>query len=306
MLKVRLLTETLQGDIDRHTDAKLMLNKIIGIIKHVGDEIPVIETVNYDSYPNLDIYAVMESDDRYSFTLFVRLLKPEMFYLQIDFIEGTHNASAGTSQQEIMVAGNKQKLCNIDIGYNYKFGMEQESLDRLILKIIKQTSDSFIHELTHILDLHFTKLKNFKISKIYHYRDNPKQYYESGIELNARWAELLEDLNYFLYTNYDKSQDAYYKFFHRASKTLYITELTAKKQKKIEKKIKELFFNGPYLIPKHIANQLADELDTQEYWNQAEAYTKYEKLTKENRKIVKRILYDMGAPGFEYEDLEKE
>lgn len=306
MLKVRLLTETLQGDIDRHTDAKLMLNKIIGIIKHVGDEIPVIETVNYHSYPNLDIYAVMESDDRYSFTLFVRLLKPEIFYLQIDFIEGQDGASAETSQEEIMIADRKYKLCNIDIGYNYKFGMEQESLDRLILKIIKQTSDSFIHELTHILDIHFTKLKNFKLNNIYSQDTHPKQYFEDGLELNARWTGFLENLHYFLYTDYDKTQDAYYKFFHRASKTLHVTQLTPKKQEKIEKKIKELFFNGPYLIPKHIANQLADELDTQEYWNQAEAYTKYEKLTKENRKIVKRILYDMGAPGFEYEDLEKE
>lgn len=304
MIKIKLLNETLQGDIDRHTDAKSMLNNIIGIIKHVGDEIPVLESINYDSYPNLDIYAVMDKDSRYDFSLFIRLIRPEIFYLQIDFIEGTDKASAESAPQEITVAGNKQKLCNIDIGYHYRFGMEHDSLDIFLLKIIKQTRESFIHELTHILDIHFTKLKNFKLNKIYSQSTHPKQYFEDGLELNARWAEFLENLNLFLYTNYDKSQDAYYKFFNAANRSLHITELTAKKQQKIEKKLKELFFNGPYPIPRHIAHQLADDLDTQEYWNQSEEYAKYEKLTKENQKIVKTILYHMGAPGFDYDDIE--
>lgn len=304
MLKVRLLTETLQGDIDRHTDAKSMLNNIIGIIKHVGDEIPVLESINYNSYPDLDIYAVMENDNYQTFSLFVRLLKPEIFYLQIDFIEGQSGASANPEVEEIIVADRKYKLCQIDIGYHFSFGMEDNTLDRLLLQIISKTKHTLIHELTHILDIHFTKLKNYKPHKLYDPDDNRKQYFESGLELNARWTAFLESLDYFLYTNYDKSQEDYNKFFVIAGKKLRISELIAKKQEKLEKKIKELFFNGPYTIPKHAAKELAEQIDDSYYWNGLMGQKIYDTLTKENQNIVKRILYDMGAPGFEYDDLE--
>lgn len=307
MLKVRLLTETLQGDIDRHTDAKLMLNNIIGIIKHVGDEIPVLESINYDSFPNLDIFAVMENNNYETFSLFVRLLKPEIFYLRINFIDGEEGASANIESKEIIVANKKYKLCQTDIGYNFFIVVQEDtSLDILLQQIISNKKQTLLHELTHILDIHFTKLKNYKQHKVYHPDNNRKQYFESGLELNARWTAFLENLDYFLYTNYDKLQKDYKHFFVIAGNKLRISELTVKKQEKLKKKIKELFFNGPYTIPQHAAKELAEQIDDSYYVNHIKGKRIYHRLTKENQKIVKRILYDMGAPGIEYEDLEKE
>jgi hypothetical protein len=161
-----------------------------------------------------------------------------------------------------------------------------------------------IHELTHIFDISLKNINLGSDKRYYRPQEDYRKYIKDGIELNARWSEFLDKTGYLLYQNYEKNKKMFNSFYSSAERILRIEDLSIKKQKKVEKKLIELFYDGPYKIPDDMARTLAFDMDSPHYNLKERSCFYFDKLTKQNQNIVKKELYRLGYPGIEDSDLE--
>lgn len=197
-------------------------------------------------------------------------------------------------------------------------------------EILKAKKNTVIHEIAHLIDdagLMGYKSFRHKTEKSEEEKEKyfKKGYYNVGLEVNARWVEILNWLNgrqYSDYKNPDNDMAERFEYWLGYAKRLMLfNKMSLPKQRKFVSRFYEFYENGPYKAPDSIIDfevkRLVDqhkkymdsvllyaEMDKITYrefynrlwWSEDNVYT--EELGK--NKVIMRYFYPLGRSPYPY------
>lgn len=178
------------------------------------------------------------------------------FYTEPQFIKATNQLNTG-----ITVLVNEDDLPKSSDHYDVKIST--------IFNIFHKNKSTIMHELAHMFDdISLMGTKKFRSKDVRNSIDKDgnhygKKYYNSGIEVNARWASVIASLSNFQYSDYDNTDnDAFEDFIlPMAKKEIHFDKLSLPKQKKFILRLWEFFKSGPYPLPEKFVETEARELN---------------------------------------------
>lgn len=241
MFKVRILSklsENVQRDVKRHQLSQELYEYIMSRIANDDVEFDHLERESGD------VKSLFWDVPALSFTLYA---KPIDTRIRIELNSSKQKSHSG------MYFWHGTPIIEITDCYI-------QSADDAItncLRMFPVKKSTIIHELSHMLD-DLLLVKNFRDPKMYGVnRDNQtgkiqydRKYFNMGLELNARWSQVIEDLtiNEFLYM--EKTDYAFEERWLPISKLVFrYSELTPQKKRNFISKLYELYDNSPYPLP---------------------------------------------------------
>lgn len=205
-----------------------------------------------------------------------------------------------------------------------------KSIKKETLEILKAKKGTIIHEIAHLIDdISLMGHKSFrhKTEKSEEEKEKyfKKGYYNIGLEINARWVEILNWLNGRQYSDYKNPDNDMAERFEYwlgfAKRIMHFSKMAPAKQRKFISRLYEFYENGPYKAPDNIIDfevkRLVDqhkkymdsvllyaEMDKITYrefynrlwWSEDNVYT--EELGK--NKVIMRYFYPLGRSPYPY------
>ena len=178
------------------------------------------------------------------------------FYTQPQFIKATNQLNTG-----ITVLVNKDDLPKSNDHYDAKIST--------IFNIFHTQKSTIIHEFAHMFDdISLMGTKKFRNKNTIKMQgpdgsEGKKGYYNSGIEVNARWAEVISSLRNFQYSDYDRNDDyVFTEYILPIAKTeIVFDKLSPPKKRKFILRLWEFFKSGPYPLPEKFIDMEAQALN---------------------------------------------
>jgi hypothetical protein len=144
-------------------------------------------------------------------------------------------------------------------------GKDIKEQKQRILLVFKERRATIIHEIAHMLDdLHLMGTEKFRGSVKYNIdpetRDvvPDKRYYNLGLEVNARWVEVIEALGNRPWENYYPEEDwVFDSWLHLTKPVIQFDKLAPAKQRKFIGRLWDFFKSGPHPIPNSEVEEMA-------------------------------------------------
>lgn len=285
----QIIRESLKSDVRRHEIARKFYNYVLDGVKSARrGTLSAAEGRTLFYTPGKEIVMSARDDDVRIF-IDVSKMPEEMsaelnpqgpdpaplenvaIYLHADTggAGGRYHPSPRTRAErliEIYVEKGVLQLSGLSSFEQHAIVMHQLTLKRTTL----------IHEIAHMFDeLALMGSKAFNVSSPSPWRgkkieqdlkskDNAaawKRYYKLGYEVNARWVQVLDELDPLPYTGYDPKDDRKFnEWLDRAKKEIRFENLPVAKQRKFVGKLWDLFKSGPHELPHQRVEEEAQRL----------------------------------------------
>lgn len=274
MIKIKLLNksnlqESLKKDIERYKIASAIYDWCIKCI---------------EDYPKSPL-DIISSGDGNLHMIWFQIMKN--YYNEFDSVK-QYFRNIGVSQ--LMISLRDRSSTNSTAGASYAGQNSEHNTDTIyitvnctldssysaeqdILNVFLAKKTSFIHEFAHMIDdvvligpelfRNTNKIYNVNVGEdgqvIY-----DKKYFNQGLELNARWSEVLHELasSGLPYRPYYREDTEHFEYdwLPLAKKAIRFNELSLQKQRKFINKLFDYFLKGPYLPPERQIKKEGEKL----------------------------------------------
>jgi hypothetical protein len=107
----------------------------------------------------------------------------------------------------------------------------------------------------------FRRTTNFNIDPEKGGAKIDKKYWNLGLEVNARWSQVIDILGGVQYTDYDPNDSSQFNWWlYRARHKMHLDTLAPAKQRKFIGRLWEFFKSGPYPVPAHDLEESAEDI----------------------------------------------
>ena len=154
---------------------------------------------------------------------------------------------------------------------------DEKEISEKLSGFFARNKSIIIHETAHMLDdLSLIGTEKFRREGIYNIdpetgiSKSDKRYYDAAPEVNARWVEVISEIDPLQYSDYDPEDEwKFYAWLFNAKQTIGFSKMSPAKQRKFINRFWDFYKGGPYPMP---ANRIEDV--AQQVFKDFKDYTK--------------------------------
>lgn len=279
-----VLQESLKKDIERHELARQIYAFVFKGLEDLQEVNPEEYFVTRGESPKLEVYLNPQKAGAAQIFATVntlsedvktamQLASPPILYINFSIKERTPEdkesmMTGGTYAFTIDKTAKINVYCNKEELSFKGNATNEQKVSETLRRIFSSRKNTIVHEVAHMLDdISLVGAQTFRRQGIYNVSPETgtvkidKRYFDASTEVNARWVEVIDEIDPLQYSDYDPEDK--WKFdawLFNAKQTVQFDRMSPAKQRKFIGRLWDFYTSGPYQLPANRVEEAAQEI----------------------------------------------